>query len=226
VLTVYAIPYRDCGSYSAGGLPASQYRTFIDQVAAGIGSRKAVVVLEPDALGQIYCLSQSLEQERYDLLNYAVTKFKSNPNTYVYMDISMWLTVDTAVSRLGAAGIAQADGFALNVSHYYYTSDVIAKGKQISAGVGNKHFIIDTGRNGNGLYTRGTHSGACPDWANPPGRALGPRAGSPTADPLVDAYVWVKTPGESDANCGGYPRAGAWMPEYALGLAQRASWGL
>ncbi len=82
-----------------------------------------------------------------------MTKFKSNPNTYVYMDISMWLAVNTAVSRFKAGGIAQADGFSLNVSHYYYTSDVIAKGKQISAGVGNKHFIIDTGRNGNGLYT-------------------------------------------------------------------------
>lgn len=43
-----------------------------------------------------------------------------------------------------------------------------------------------------------------------------------TADPLADAYLWIKPPGESDGACNGGPEAGAWWPEYALGLAQRA----
>ncbi|MEU6524290.1 glycoside hydrolase family 6 protein, partial [Streptomyces sp. NPDC046924] len=29
-----------------------------------------------------------------------------------------------------------------------------------------------------------------------------------TADPLVDAYLWVKRPGESDGECKGGPKAG------------------
>jgi endoglucanase len=33
----------------------------------------------------------------------------------------------------------------------------------------------------------------------------------------------VKPPGESDGECNGGPAAGRWWPEYALGLAQRAS---
>ena len=42
----------------------------------------------------------------------------------------------------------------------------------------------------------------------------------PPRDPLVDAYLWVKRPGESDGECKGGPKAGDWWPEYALGLAQ------
>jgi endoglucanase len=33
----------------------------------------------------------------------------------------------------------------------------------------------------------------------------------------------VKAPGESDGACNGAPASGEWMPEYALGLAQRAA---
>ena len=38
----------------------------------------------------------------------------------------------------------------------------------------------------------------------------------------MDAYLWVKTPGESDGTCNGGPRAGQWWPEYALGLSRTA----
>ena len=43
------------------------------------------------------------------------------------------------------------------------------------------------------------------------------------ADSLLDAFVWIKRPGESDGTCNGGPPAGSWWPEYALGLAQRAN---
>ena len=55
-----------------------------------------------------------------------------------------------------------------------------------------------------------------------PGRALGEPPNTQTADPLVDAYLWIKSPGESDGTCKDGPAAGVWWPEYALGLAQRA----
>jgi len=102
------------------------------------------------------------------------------------------------------------------------------------------HFVIDTSRNGLGPWQ--PPPGAYPDaqdWCNPPGRGLGL---SPTADTglaLVDAYLWVKTPGESDGECtrglgpGGStidpewgridPGAGQWFPEQALELAQLAN---
>src|SRR5207245_6729738 len=37
ILVVYAIPFRDCGSYSAGGFPdAASYSAWIQQVRSGI----------------------------------------------------------------------------------------------------------------------------------------------------------------------------------------------
>ena len=41
---------------------------------------------------------------------------------------------------------------------------------------------------------------------------------------LADALLWVKAPGESDGSCNGGPSAGTWWTEYALGLAERATW--
>jgi endoglucanase len=115
--------------------------------------------------------------------------------------------------RLLGAGVAGAAGFALNVSNFVATAENVAYGRQISALVGGRHFVIDTGRNG---------VGSNGEWCNPAGRALGDRPTTVTNDPLVDAFLWVKTPGESDGACGGAPSSGVWMPEYALGLAQRA----
>lgn len=69
---------------------------------------------------------------------------------------------------------------------------------------------------GTALGQRPMHSGAtrlAEPWASAPTTATGNR--------LVDAYLWIKAPGESDGSCNGAPAAGIWMPEYALGLALR-----
>ncbi|NUT94690.1 MAG: endoglucanase, partial [Saccharothrix sp.] len=57
----------------------------------------------------------------------------------------------------------------------------------------------------------------------PPGRGLGARPTADTGIPLVDAFLWVKRPGESDGECQGGPAAGRWWPEQALELAKLAS---
>jgi endoglucanase len=54
VVVAYNVPYRDCAQYSAGGAAdTAAYEAWIDGFASGIGSAKAVVVLEPDSLGII-----------------------------------------------------------------------------------------------------------------------------------------------------------------------------
>jgi endoglucanase len=105
---------------------------------------------------------------------------------------------------------------------------------------GTTHFVIDTSRNGRGPWATSTPYPDRQDWCNPPGRGLGaPPAATPVAgNPLVDAFVWVKVPGESDGSCnrgvpgsttdpewGGIvdPPAGAWFPKQALQLAELAS---
>jgi endoglucanase len=89
------------------------------------------------------------------------------------------------------------------------------------------HFIVDTSRNGLGPNSMQTYAAAPYDqpssvistlvaggWCNPPDEGLGVR---PTASagvqlssldsylpgnpPLLDAYLWIKTPGQSDGQC-------------------------
>lgn len=102
------------------------------------------------------------------------------------------------------------------------------------------HFVVDTSRNGVGPWQ--PPAGAYPDpqdWCNPPDRGLGygPTAG--LEQPLLDAYLWVKIPGESDGECtrglgpAGTtvdpewglidPAAGQWFPEMALDLVHNAT---
>lgn len=219
VFVAYNIPQRDCGGFSGGNLTApAAYRAWIDAFASGIGNRRAVVVLEPDALAGMDCLSPSDQQVRLDLLRYAVQQFTLKSGVAVYIDAGnpRWKSAAVMADRLKSAGVARAQGFSLNVSNFYLTSDNVSYGTEIASRVGGKHFIVDTGRNGLGPT-------ADAQWCNPDGRALGNLPTTATGNALVDAYLWIKTPGESDGSCNGSPSAGAWMPEYALGLAQRAS---
>jgi endoglucanase len=319
VLVPYNIPFRDCAQYSAGGATTvAEYQAWIDGFAAGIGSGSALVILEPDSLGIIpwynpfadrddWVTNPNLEwcqpaeadpataaAERFAMLNYAVDKLKENPGTLVYLDAthSGWLGAGDAADRLIQAGVANADGFYLNVSNYVLTqrlekygtwvSKCIAFGSNPSSwGVGHtewcgsqyspadpndfstwtltdqwyadnlesqtwwytpdvlKHFVIDTSRNGQGPWTPAVSYPDPQDWCNPPDRGLGyPPAAKPGSE-LVDAYLWVKIPGESDGSCtrglgpAGTtidpewglidPAAGAWFPDMALDLVRNAN---
>lgn len=220
VFVAYNIPQRDCGGLSGGNATtAAAYRTWITSFANGIGARRATVILEPDALAAMDCLSAADQQLRLDLLGYAVQTLHAKGGIAVYLDAGhpAWKSAATMASRLASANVALAQGFSLNVSNFRATSDNVAYGQQISQLTGGKHFIVDTGRNGVGPTADG-------QWCNPAGRALGERPTTVTGIANVDAFLWIKTPGESDGACSGNPAAGAWMPEYALGLAQRASY--
>lgn len=222
VLVAYDIPKRDCSSYSAGGATSPDaYRSWIRAFKAGIGTRKAAVVLEPDALAQLGCLSAADQQTRLSLLNDATKVLASGGNVAVYLDAGHagWIAPKVMVDRLSKAGVAYARGFSLNVSGYGWTADQIAYGRQIAPGIGWKRFVVDTSRNGLGPAT-----GISEPWCNAPDRALGTPPTAATGDVIVDAFLWVKRPGESDGTCRGGPAAGAWWRDYAVGLAQRAAW--
>ncbi|WP_432076834.1 glycoside hydrolase family 6 protein [Streptomyces wuyuanensis] len=222
LLVLYNIPHRDCGQFSKGGASdGDAYRAWVDKVAKGIGDRRATVVLEPDAVLHLVdgCTPEKYHQERYDLLKGAIERLGQLPATKVYLDAGNagWANPDSLPDPLRRAGIEQADGFAVNVSNFQTTQASKDFGHKLSAKVGGKHFVIDTSRNGNGPYTQGDPK---ENWCNPPGRALGEAPTTKTGDPLVDAYLWVKRPGESDGDCKGGPKAGDWYPEYALELAR------
>ena len=214
VFVAYNIPGRDCGQYSAGGANGSDaYKRWIRTFANGLGNRKAVVILEPDALAGMNCLSAALQQERLNLIHDAVRVLKGK-GAAVYIDAghARWVSPPEIADRLNRAGIADADGFSLNISNFLANSVNIAYGTEVSKRVGGKHFIIDTSRNGQNATSAG-------NWCNPTGQRVGPAPTTHTGNPLVDAFLWIKTPGESDGTCGGGPAAGKWWGEYALGLA-------
>ena len=212
-VVIYAIPGRDCGSHSGGGVPESEYAQWVDTVARGIVGRP-IIVLEPDALAQLGdCSGQG---DRVGFLKYAA-KSLTQAGGRVYIDAghSGWLSVDTAVSRLNQIGFEYAVGFALNTSNYQTTSDTQRYGEQISQRLGGRGYVIDTSRNGNGSNG---------EWCNPRGRALGDKPRLVNDSTGLDALLWVKLPGESDGSCNGGPAAGQWWQEIALELARNAKW--
>ncbi|WP_241003037.1 glycoside hydrolase family 6 protein, partial [Streptomyces sp. CB01881] len=211
----YNIPNRDiCAGQSGGGAgSAADYRTWIAAFAGGIGNRPAVVLLEPDSLGDESCMTSGQIAERNALLNDAIAQFKAKaPNTWVYLDAGnpAWLSADTMARHLAAAGVAGAHGFSLNVSNYLTTGENVAYGNAVNAALKSakgftKPYVIDTSRNGNGS------NGA---WCNPAGRRIGTAT---TWGGGAEMLLWIKVPGESDGNCGvgAGSTAGQFLPEVA-----------
>jgi endoglucanase len=280
VLVAYDIPGRDCAQYSAGGaLNEAAYDAWIDGFAKGIGGGKAVVILEPDALGNMpsNCgLSSSVypftDAERTAEIQSAVAALEADPGVSVYLDgtHSAWQSVGTMTQRLLAANVQQAQGFFLNVSNYQADQNLIDYGTWISdciamvtdsanafynnpAGCGSQyypatesdfstwglttqwyaanmgnavattHFVIDTSRNGDGpngmqQYASAPYNQpasvistlAAGNWCNPPASGLGLKPSASTGVPLLDAYLWVKTPGQSDGQCDAAGGVRAW----------------
>jgi len=217
VFVAYNIPGRDCGSYSAGGANGSDaYRKWIRDFANGLKGRQAIVILEPDALPGMACLSAAGQSDRLSLLRDAVHALKAQgASVYVDAGNANWVSADVMAGRLKQVDIAAADGFSLNVSNYQSTDVNIAYGEKLSKLLGGKHFLIDTSRNGKGS-TNG-------QWCNPRGQALGIAPTTNTGHPLVDAFLWVKQPGESDGTCGGGPKAGSWWTDIAIELSRAAA---
>lgn len=222
VFTLYNIPHRDCGNFSSGGSDAEAYTNWVEMIGRAIDTNRSIVILEPDALANLDCakMTISLQNERISLIRAAIGILKSNPNTWVYVDAghSDWQPAATMIMRLGKVGITNADGFALNVSNFQRDRDLLAYGTGISKKLNDMHFVIDSSRNGRGPY----RNPADPvQWCNPPSCAIGQVPKTQSGQPLVDAYLWIKNPAESDGDCRpGAPRAGAFWPQYALDLVE------
>ncbi|UCM91608.1 glycoside hydrolase family 6 protein [Streptomyces marincola] len=216
ILVAYNIYGRDaCGGHSGGGASSpAEYARWISAFAGGIGSRPAVVVLEPDALGDYSCMTPGQINERQTMLRNALAEFRSKaPNAWVYLDAGNpgWTDASTMADRLNAAGLGLARGFSLNVSNYFTTSQNAAYAGSINQVLGQRYgysrpFVVDTSRNGNGSNGQ---------WCNPAGR----RIGTPTQQGGggAEMLLWIKTPGESDGDCGvgSGSTAGQFLPEVA-----------
>ncbi|MFE2533908.1 glycoside hydrolase family 6 protein [Streptomyces sp. NPDC059371] len=220
VLVPYAVPRRDCGGASEGGAPdLAAYDGWIDGFAAGLGSREVVVVLEPDSIAESDCLTEGERAGRFASLARAGRVLKAaNPRARVYYDAgnSDWNPAAAQAAllrRAGAASAASSDGVFSNVSNFNRTADETAYDRRVLAALGGPPglgAVVDTSRNGNGAAPGG-------EWCDPPGRRIGPAPTLNTGESGIDAYLWVKPPGESDG-CRGEP--GTFSAEYAYELAR------
>ncbi|MFE0801637.1 glycoside hydrolase family 6 protein [Streptomyces sp. NPDC058812] len=220
VVVPYAIPDRDCGGHSQGGAPdLDAYDDWIDRFAAGLGTGDVIVVLEPDSVAQAECMSAGERADRFASLARAGRVLKdANPNARVYFDAghSGWHAPAKQAGWLKQAGAASADssdGIFSNVSNFHATADEVAYDRAVLDALGGPASlgaVIDTSRNGNGAPSDG-------EWCDPDGRKLGRAPTLSTGMGRVDAYLWVKLPGESDG-CKGEP--GTFTPSYAYDLAR------
>jgi endoglucanase len=216
-LVAYNLPGRDaCGGHSGGGAASdAEYRTWISDFSMGIGTRPAVVIIEPDALGDFACMDATAIAARNSLLTYATQQFKANaPNTWAYLDggNAKWVAADVMAKRLHDAGVVNVRGFSLNVSNYYTTAQSATYGNSVNSQLSKRGytrpFVVDTSRNLNGSNGQ---------WCNPAGRKLGV---TPQVGIGEDLKLWIKTPGSSDGLCGIAPTtpAGTFNPDLAIRL--------
>ncbi|MFF6959386.1 glycoside hydrolase family 6 protein [Streptomyces sp. NPDC008317] len=217
VLAVYEIPNRDCGGASAGGAPdLASYDAWVRNFAAGLGSGRSIIILEPDSIALTTCLTAQQQADRFASLSRAGAAIHAAaPNAKVYLDggHSAWNSASEQANRLRSAGIlTNADGLFTNVSNFNTTANEVNFAKNVLAALGNPanlHAVVDTSRNGNGPAGGGA-------WCDPSGRAIGAYPTTNTGDAAIDAFLWVKPPGEADGCAGA---AGTFLPDVAYALA-------
>lgn len=108
-----------------------------------------------------------------------------------------------------------------DISTWKYTDQWYAT--NLGSAVPSTHFVLDTSRNGQGplkasIYESAPYNQAASAistisngmWCNPPGRGLGYRSTTNTGYPLLDAVLWIKTPGQSDGMCDAQGGVRAW----------------
>ena len=235
LLATYAIVN---GTRGNGDSPArvAAYENFINGFAQGIGSSRAVLFLEMDSIITMPGLNATGQATRLAELKYAVNTLSSQcPRLVVYLDSGAAdaLHANVAASYLNRAGISKIQGFFLNATHFDWTKKEISYGDQISRLTGGKHFVINTGENGQGpLQPHNIVTQGLEVLCNPVGRGLGPKPTANTGYPNVDMFAWTTNPGESGGQCHGAgelpgaPPTGQYWPAYAAMLVRNANFAV
>jgi cellulose 1,4-beta-cellobiosidase len=246
----------------------SEYIDAIAAAFRAHADQRIVAIIEPDSLGNIATnlgvqKCAQAEAAYRESVAYAIRTLSMN-NTFLYIDAAHagWLGWPNNTAMIAtifndvlsaAGGVDKVRGFVTNVANYTVLSatpelfdyqgnpchDELTYVQSLStalaaAGIMNKGFLIDTSRNAKGGIRHDWGA-----WCNVRGAGLGERpAASP--QPGLDAYVWIKPPGESDgtsdpsaprfdAHCAaqdatpGAPQAGQWFDSYFVDLATNAT---
>ena len=231
MLATYRVADGHCGRWSDPPSAQAAYARWIESFSRGIADYRAVLFLEMDSLITAPCLSAHGVTVRMHELSDAINILTTNcPRLVIYLDAGAAdaLSARHAANLLSRAGVAKIQGFFLNSTHFDWTSKEIRYGEQISRLTGGKHFVINTGENGQGpLRPADVEQDGNEVLCNPPGRGLGPKPTTDTGYPNVDAFAWTSDPGESGGACvPGAPPTGVFWPAYALGLVAHADFNV
>jgi endoglucanase len=227
MLSTYSLVHGKCG-YTATPAIQVRYDNFIKQVAAGIGNTHVVFFLELDSLITASCLDHQQLAIRDAELKYAVSVLEADPHVVVYLDggAADAHSASRQASYLRGAGVADAQGFFLNSTHFDWMTSEIHYGQDISRRLGGSHFIVNSGENGRGpLRPQSRVKDGNEVLCNPPGRGLGPisvakSVAQPTGYADDDGSLWFSNPGGSGGQCvPGAPPTGVYWPAYAVMLA-------
>jgi endoglucanase len=197
VLVAYYLPDRGCSSSGQGAPSSRHYRRWIDRLIDRLGSTRAAIVVEPDAVA-----ADCFDTRRAILLKHSVNRLAA-AGQYVYLDAghARWRSTGEMAQRLLRAGIQYAQGFAVNVANRQTTRQSYRWGRELSDLLGRREFVIDTSRNG--LGPPPDDPDRDDEWCNPRRQALGQAPTTRTRMPGLAALLWIKLPGESDGICGG-----------------------
>jgi endoglucanase len=231
MISTYRVTDGHCGHWTPTSADVSSYHAFANQFANGVGRHRAVLFLEMDALITSPCLTPQGVAIRIHELRYAINVLTTRcPHLVIYLDggAADALSAGRTAKLLREAGVAKIQGFFLNSTHFDWTSKEIRYGERISRMTHGKHFVVNTGENGQGplIPADRVHQGnevLC----NPPGRGLGPKPTTNTGYPNLDAFAWTSNPGESGGACvPGAPPTGTYWPAYAAMLVQNADFAV
>ena len=197
VLVAYYLPNRGCSSSDQGASTSRHYRRWIDRLVDHLGSTRAAIVVEPDAVA-----ADCFDARRAILLKRSVKRL-ANAGQYVYLDAghARWRSTGEMAQRLLRAGVQYAQGFSVNVANRQTTRQSYRWGRELSDLLGRREFVIDTSRNGLGPPPE--EPDRDDEWCNPRRQALGHAPTTKSSMPGLAALLWIKLPGESDGICGG-----------------------
>jgi hypothetical protein len=237
IFWLYSINRRN-GASDGNPNTSAAYRTYVDGIAAVIGGRQCIWIIEPDALPLTYALPGGVggaaATERTGDIAYAVTQLTAaGAECYIDAGDNSFRPVGEIATLLLAANIAGAAGISLNVAHNEFPADEYEYFLQLQEAVGfNFGLVIDVSRCGAGEYD--PQPGDRPDvwYINAPGRAMGP---PPTfrmniSDwPGLHGVLHLKSLGDSDDDSPkigdqpefplvNAPGPGGFYPSYALSL--------
>ena len=258
-IVVYDLPGRDCAAHASSGEIStadglstyeSLYLRPMEAVLRRWPEPRKAFFLEPDSLPNLVtnlgvpkCAAAARGYRR----GVARAAELLAPHGALYLDVgwSGWIgswsarqmaeVIDDVMGRMGAEAVSAVRGIVSDVSNYgtphaeeSYAYTMLHELSRL--GRTGLHAVIDTSRGARDMSGQ---------WCNAKGAGAGPRPTAETGSGAIDAYFWIKPPGESDGTsdtsserydpaCGkaaamkGAPEAGLWFHEQFVMLVQNA----